>query len=57
MYTKRKIKELEKGLQRDVMMFILHQVKNTKGLTNLLKKKGGMNAKKSFPTVNEATHF
>ena len=35
MYTKRKIKQLEKGLQRDVMMFILHQVKNTKGLTNL----------------------
>ena len=67
MYTKRKIKELENGLQRDVMMFILHQVKNTKGLTNLLKKKGGMNAKwksvlqnshpESFPTVNEATHF
>lgn len=49
MYTKRKIKELENGLQRDVMMFILHQVKNTKGLTNLLKKKGGMNAKWTNP--------
>jgi hypothetical protein len=31
------------------MMFILHQVKNTKGLTNLLKKKGGMNAKWTNP--------
>ena len=49
MYTKRKIKELENGLQRDVMMFILHQVKNTKGLTNLLKSKGGMNAKWTNP--------
>lgn len=49
MYTKRKIKELENGLQREVMMFILHQVKNTKGLTNLLKSKGGMNAKWTNP--------
>ena len=49
MYSKTKIKELENGLQRDVMMFILHQVKNTKGLTNLLKKKGGMNAKWTNP--------
>ena len=49
MYNKTKIKELENGLQRDVMMFILHQVKNTKGLTNLLKSKGGMNAKWTNP--------
>ena len=49
MYNKTKIKELENGLQREVMMFILHQVKNTKGLTNLLKKKGGMNAKWTNP--------
>ena len=49
MYNKTKIKELENSLQRDVMMFILHQVKNTKGLTNLLKKKGGMNAKWTNP--------
>ena len=49
MYNKTKIKELENGLQREVMMIILHQVKNTKGLTNLLKKKGGMNAKWTNP--------
>ena len=49
MYNKTKIKELENGLQREVMMFILHQVKNTKGLTNLLKSKGGMNAKWTNP--------
>ena len=49
MYNKTKIKELENGLQRDVMMFILHLVKNTKGLTNLLKSKGGMNAKWTNP--------
>ena len=45
MYTKRKIKELENGLQRDVMMFILHQ--------SVLQN----SHPESFPTVNEATHF
>ena len=49
MYTKRKIKELENGLQREVMMFILHQLKNTKGPTNLLKSKGETNAKWTNP--------
>ena len=31
-----KIEELKKGIQRDVMVYILHQVKDTKGLTHLL---------------------
>ena len=30
-----KIEELGEGIQRDVMVYILHQVKGTKGLTHL----------------------
>lgn len=38
-----KTEELEEGIQRDVMVYILHQVKDTKGLTRLLDNLGGLN--------------
>ena len=44
-----KIEELEEGIQRDVMVYILHQVKGTKGLTQLLDNVGGLNGKWTSP--------
>jgi hypothetical protein len=44
-----KIEELEEGIQRDVMVYILHQVKDTKGLTHLLDNLGGLNGKWTSP--------
>ena len=44
-----KIEELKEGIQRDVMVYILHQVKDTKGLTHLLDNLGGLNGKWTSP--------
>ena len=44
-----KIEELGEGIQRDVMVSILHQVKGTKGLTHLLDNVGGLNGKWTNP--------
>ena len=44
-----KIEELGEGIQRDVMVYILHQVKGTKGLTQLLDNVGGLNGKWTNP--------
>lgn len=44
-----KIEELGEGIQRDVMVYILHQVKGAKGLTHLLDNVGGLNGKWTNP--------
>ena len=44
-----KIEELKEGIQRDVMVYILHQVKDAKGLTHLLENLGGLNGKWTSP--------